>query len=206
MNNQTNISNYYNSQLLRTPLQPKSVNKNILNDSCINKTPIKFPVFEKLNNNHNFFNLIQESTSKIQFNEKNFEKDKKNNFYFSEEKTSLKSPSYKEIIELSEKEENYNKNKNNEFYYSKTPDIKILPINDYTFSTDEKSNKKIKINEIFNTNSQQSPESPTNLKIKSALDFFDNENYFHLNIRDVKYKSKIDKYIHEDLFFVEEED
>jgi hypothetical protein len=206
MNNQINNSNNYNSQLVRTPLQPKSVNKNIVNDSSVKNTPIKFPVFEKFNNSHNLLNAIQESTSEIQLNEKKFEKEMKNNFYFSEEKNSLTSPSYKDIIQLSEKEENYNKNKNN-YNYNKTPCIEILPMDDYPFSTDEKSNTKYKLNGIFHSNNPQSPESPespTSLKIKKALDFFDNENYFHLNIRDVNNKSKIDKFIHEDLCFVED--
>jgi hypothetical protein len=200
MNNHVNNSNNYNSQLVRTPLQPKSVNKNILYDSSAKNTPIKFPVFEKFNNTHNLLNAIQESTSKIQLNEINFEKHQKNNFHFSEDRNSLTKPSYKEIVELSEKEENYNKNKNYEFYHSKSPDIKILPIEDYPFSTDEKSNKKNKSHEKCD------PDSPTNLQVKSALDFFDNENYFHLNILDVKNKSKIDKFIHEDLCFVQEDE
>lgn len=204
MNNQINSSNNYNSQLVRTPLQPKSVNKNIVNDSSLKNTPIKFPVFEKFNNSHNSLNAIQESTSEIQLNEKIFEKEMKNIFYFSEEKNSLTSASYKDIIQLSEKEENYNKNKNNDYYFNKTPCIEILPMHDYPFSTDEKSNTKYKLKGIFQSENPQSPESPTSLMIKKALDFFDNENYFHLNIRDVENKSKIDKFIHEDLYFLED--
>jgi hypothetical protein len=211
-----NLNNYNNnSQFVRTPLQPKSVNKNIQIDSNAKFTPIKFPNLTNLNEKEKlvnfcpineikpvFKNFFTEFSEKIENSEINQQVQNLPNE--SNTMNEYLNPSEAEFKELTEKEENYNKNKECiNIHQENSPKIIYAPIEDYSNSflesTEEKTKKKkIKLN--------STPITSSKLQLQKAIYFFDTENLFHMNMVDIKNREKIDKYIHEDLFFVDEDE
>ena len=173
MNNNT----FNNPSVTRTPLQPKSINRNIqIESNCKLITPIKNYGEKSVYNTNN----------KIE---------KEANVFAQ---TNIEIGLTENIDDYS-----YNLNKDCSNHHNKNDKIKINNENfeiDYLYdnlclaSTEEKSDESMEVNQ------QDSPDM-----LNKALDFFENENLIYLSLNDIKNREKIDKYIHEDLYFCNEE-
>jgi hypothetical protein len=195
INNNTKINTSSNSVLMRTPLQPKSINKNSTfgnNEVCNIKsiTPIKLVSNQK---NINYFNDNNKNPVKLP---NKFEVAVENNNELQHrEEISQITPNYDVLLnDYTSREEEYiyNINKHccdkNHLHKCKIV-IKDCLTQNLCFSTEEKSMSIL---------TEESEDDPLVMK---AMNFFENENIVYVNILDLKNREKINDYVNDGLYF-----
>jgi hypothetical protein len=106
-----------------------------------------------------------------------------------------------ENFEINPELDDYNENKN-----CNTHEKSYLNGMNFNFSYPPiKENNSPSTDDNSNYANEEEEEDNKDL-VKKAMDFFENENIFYITQTDLKYKKKIDNYIHEDLYFPDEDE
>jgi hypothetical protein len=178
-----------NVNLIRTPLQPKYLNKNnFINESISKLTPCKTLDYDEFKSNNKIkqINLnkreqdLNEDLRLVDFNH-NGELKESNHFFINNKRDDDIEFYY-----------NYNFKKN---CYDNHFDLGSIK-QDIEIKFESCPNELMKTN-----NSSLDNDAQIDDNIKLAIDFFDKENFINFSYTDLDLREKIEKFTHDDLYF-----